>query len=137
MFFFFWPTSLCIIGSRFIHLIRTDSNAFLFITNIPLGFPGGSNGKESACNVGVLGSTPGSERNGEGNIYPFQHSCLQNSMDRGAWWATVRGVTVSQSWLHNKHFHFTLNNPLFICTKTSLSIHLSMDSLLPCPSYCK
>jgi len=62
-----------------------------------LGFAGGSNGKESACNVGVLGSIPGSEKNGEGNIYPFQHSCLENSMDRGAWQATVPGVAKSQS----------------------------------------
>ena len=46
------------------------------------GFPSSSAGKESACNVGDLGSIPGSERSpGEGNSYPFQYSCLENSMD--------------------------------------------------------
>ena len=49
------------------------------------GFPGGSDSKESACNVGHMNSIPGSGRSpGEGNGYPFQCSCLENSMDRGA-----------------------------------------------------
>ena len=55
-----------------------------------LGFPSGSDGKESACNVGDWGSIPGSGRcPGEGNGYLLQYSCLADSMDRGAWWATV------------------------------------------------
>ena len=50
-------------------------------------------GKESACNIGDLGLTPGLGRSpGEGNGNPLQYSCLGNPMDRGAWWATVRGV---------------------------------------------
>ena len=58
-----------------------------------LGFPGDSDGKESACNAGDQGSVPGLEKSpGEGSGYPLQYSCLKNSMDRGAWWATVRGV---------------------------------------------
>ena len=55
---------------------------------------GGSGHKESACNAGDLGLTPGSERSprgGDGN--PLQYSCLGNSMDRGCWRATVPGVT--------------------------------------------
>ena len=57
------------------------------------GFPGGSVGKESACNAGDPGSIPGWGRSpGEGNGYPLQYSCLENPMDRGAWWATVHGV---------------------------------------------
>ena len=57
-------------------------------------FPGGSDGKESACNAGDLESIPGSGRcPGEGNGYPFLYSCLENSTDRGTWWATVHGVT--------------------------------------------
>ena len=49
------------------------------------GAPGGSDGKESACSVGGLGSTPGSGRSpGEGNGNPLQYSCLENPMDRGA-----------------------------------------------------
>ena len=60
-------------------------------------FPGGSDDKESICNAGDLGSVPRLERSsGEGNGYPLQYSCLENSMDRGAWWATVHGVTKSQ-----------------------------------------
>ena len=55
-------------------------------------FPGGSDGKESACHAGDLGLIPGLGRSpGEGNGYPFQYSCLENSMDRGAWRATVHG----------------------------------------------
>ena len=51
-----------------------------------MGFPGSSDGKESACNAGDLGLIPGSERSpGEGNDNPLQYSCLENSMDRGAW----------------------------------------------------
>ena len=61
------------------------------------GFPGGSAGKESACNAGDMGLIPGSGRSpGEGNGYPLQYSCLENPMDKGVWWATVRGVTKSQ-----------------------------------------
>ena len=62
-----------------------------------LGFPGGSAGKESAHNVGDLGLIPGSGRSlGEGNGYPLQYSCLENSIDRGAWQVTVHGV--AKSW---------------------------------------
>ena len=61
-----------------------------------MGFPGGSDGKESACNAGDLGSVPGSGISPEeGNGYPLQYSCLENSMDRGVWWATVYGGTKS------------------------------------------
>ena len=62
-------------------------------------FPGGSVGKESACNAGDTGDeglTPGSGRAlGGGHGNPLQYSCLGNPMDRAAWWATVRGVTKS------------------------------------------
>ena len=64
-----------------------------------MGFPGSSEGKESACNAGDLGLIPGSGRSpGGGNGNPLQYSCLENSMDRGAWQATVHGVV--KSW-HN------------------------------------
>ena len=60
------------------------------------GFPGVSEGKDSAQNVGDPGSIPGSERSpGEGNGYWLQYSCLDNSMDRGAWQGTVHRVTES------------------------------------------
>ena len=62
------------------------------------GFPGGSDSKESACNVGDPGLIPGLGRfPGEGNGYSLQFSCLENSMDRGAWRATVHGLT--KSWI--------------------------------------
>ena len=58
-----------------------------------IDFPGGSDGKASAYNVGDLGSIPGSGRSsGEGNGNPLQYSCLENPMDRGAWLATVHGI---------------------------------------------
>ena len=62
----------------------------------------GSDGKESACNAGDPGFNLGLETSpGEGNENPLQYSCLENSMDRGAWWATVPGVTKSQTQLSN------------------------------------
>ena len=58
------------------------------------GFPGGSVGKESACNAGDTSLIPESGRSpGEGNGNPLQYSCLRNPMDRGGWWVTVHGVT--------------------------------------------
>ena len=60
------------------------------------GFSGGSDGKESACNAGDLGLIPGLGRSpGKGKGYPLRYPCLQNPMDRGAWWATVHGVAKS------------------------------------------
>ena len=65
-----------------------------------LGFPGGLAGKESACNVGDLGSIPGLGRSpGEGKGYLFQYSCLENSMD-----CIVHGL--SKSWTRLSDFHF-------------------------------
>ena len=59
-----------------------------------LGFPSGSEVKETACNARNLGSIPGSGRApGEGNGNPLQYSCLENPMDRGTWWATIHAVT--------------------------------------------
>ena len=63
-----------------------------------LGFPGGSDGKASVCNAGDPGLIPGLGRTpGEVNGYPVQYSCLENSMDRGAWQGTVQGVAKSQT----------------------------------------
>ena len=57
-------------------------------------------GKETAYQAGDTSSIPGSGRSpGEGNGNPFQYSYLENPMDRGAWWATVHGVTKSQTQL--------------------------------------
>ena len=72
-----------------------------------LGFPGGSDGQETACNAGDLGSIPGSGRStGEENGHPLQYSCLENSMDRGVWLATIHGFAKSRAQLSNEHVHF-------------------------------
>ena len=61
--------------------------------------------KESAFNVGDLGSIPGLGRSsGEGNGNPLQYSCLENPMDRGEWWSTVHGVTKSRTQLSDFTF---------------------------------
>ena len=71
-----------------------------------MGFPHGSDGKESACNVGDMGLVPGSGRfPGEGNGNPLQYSYLENSVDKGAWQATVHRFTKSWTQLSNQHFH--------------------------------
>ena len=62
-------------------------------------FPGGSDDKESSCNAGDPGSIPGLGRSPEGNGNPIQYFCLENSMDRGAWQATVLGNAKNQTQL--------------------------------------
>ena len=82
---------------KYSNILYVCSNLPVFSINFHLGFPGGSDGKESACYVGDLGLIPGlgrSPRGGHGN--PLQYSCLENSMDREAWWNTVHGVTKSR-----------------------------------------
>ena len=71
------------------------------------GFPGGSEVKASASNMGDPGLIPGSGRSpGEGNGNPLQYSCLENPMDRGAWQAAVHGVAKSRTRLSD-FTHFT------------------------------
>ena len=66
------------------------------------GFPGDSDSKESACIEGDWGLIPGSESSpAEGNGYPLQYPCLENSMDRETWWAAVHGVARSQTRLRH------------------------------------
>ena len=85
-------------------VLSPDLNIYTFSVaqNFPVapfwGFPGGSDGKESACRAGDPGSIPGLGRSpGKGNGYPVQYSCLENSMDRGAWQAIVHGVAKNQA----------------------------------------
>ena len=85
-------------------------------TSVFLGFPCGSGGKESTCNVGNLGSIPGlGKYPGEGKSYPLQCSGLENSMD-----CIVHGVTKSQTRLNNFHFTFTLYSNISNIVKRSL-----------------
>ena len=90
------------------------SNYFILIASLlTLGFPSGSAGKKSACNVGDLGSIPGLGRSlGERKGYPLQYSGLENSTD-----CIVHGVAKSRTRLSNFHFHFSL---------TLITIHLSL-----------
>ena len=78
--------------------------------------PGGSDGKESACNAGDLDSVPGLGRSlGKGNDNLPQYSCLENSMDRRVWWNTGRGVAKSQ---------IPTNTFIFFCATGELSFNL-------------
>ena len=89
------------------------------------GFPCGS-AKESVCSAGDLGSVLGLERSpGEGNGYPLQYSCLENPMDRGAWWVTVHGVTKSQTRPKNYLTHTFVHKymDIFILYYTYLGIY--------------
>ena len=71
------------------------------------GLPWWPSGKEFACNAGDAGSISGLGRSpGEGNGNPLQYSCLEDSTDRGAWRATVHGVTENQTRPSKKHFDF-------------------------------
>ena len=72
--------------------------------SIYIAFPGGSDGKESVCNAGDLGSIPGSGRSpGGGNGNPLQCAGLENFMDSGAWQATAHRVAKSWTRLSNSH----------------------------------
>ena len=79
-----------VVALGFAHISRTYPDK--------TGCPGDSDGKESACSAGDQGSIPWLGRSpGEGNGCPLQYSCLENPMERGAWWATVHGVTKNQT----------------------------------------
>ena len=82
----------------FMSIFNSYFLAYSVCHNLEEGFPGRSYGKESACNAGDPGSVPGSGRSpGQWHGNPLQYSCLENSMDRGAWWAIVHGVAKSQT----------------------------------------
>ena len=77
-------------------------NEIISVYTLILGFPGGSDGKEPACDAGDLDSIPGSGRfPEEGKGYPLQYSCLENPMERGAWRAIVHGVANSRTHLRD------------------------------------
>ena len=115
--FFLWPLSHCIVpiykclsilpnGQVIFQMhsskmLEREEQIFILCVSLGLwvGFPSGSDGKESACNKGDLGLIPGSGRSpGEGNGNPLQYACLENSMDRGAWWDTF-SHRVGHEWI--------------------------------------
>ena len=77
-------------------IFKSDISKFWWRYTVTGGFLGGSHGKESICNVGDLGLIPGLGRSlGVGNSNLLQYSFLENSMDRGTWWATVHAIAKS------------------------------------------
>ena len=97
------------------------------------GFPGGSDGKAFICNVGDLGLILGLGRSpGTGTGYPLQYSCLENSMARGAWWATVHGIAKSRTQLSNFHFRssFKMERVYVLNTWCLLSVGCTSSRLL-------
>ena len=94
-----------------------------------VSYPGGSDSKASVYNAGDLGSIPESGRSpGEGKGNPLQYYCLENPMDRGAWWATVHGVTKSRTRLSD--FTFQEIFPTQVLNPHPLSfLHWQVDSL--------
>ena len=116
------PPAIFLAGSRLCtslpwEIYRTESQCssksatlFVFRRAHHHWFPCGLDGKASAHNAGDPGSIPRSGRSPrEGNGNPLQYSCLENSMDGGAWWATVHGITKSRTWLSD--FTFTFFSP--------------------------
>ena len=95
------------------HLCKSIHLSFL------LDFPDGSVSQESACSIGKPGSIPRLGRSpGEGDGYPLQYSCLENSTDRRAWRATVHGITESQTRLSDVHFQAFYRNITLNITHT-------------------
>ena len=91
------------------------------------GFPGGSEDKASVCIVGDLGSIPQSGRSpGEGNGKPLQSTCLENSMDGGAWLATIHGIAKSCTRLRSFTSHETGSLPLLTVRSSDSTFHLIM-----------
>ena len=97
-----------------------------------VNFSGGSEGKASACDVGDPGSVPGWGRSpGEGNGHPLRCSCLENPLDKGAWWTAIHGVTKSQTWLERWTLSLSLSHPLSVksdsdfCPSVTRLFHLA------------
>ena len=98
------------------------------------GFPGDSDGKESACNAGSHGLIPRLGRSpGERNGYPLQYSCLENSMDRGVWWSADHGLAELDMTEQLVHTHsLCVSIPIFQCILNPLSPLVTV-SLLSTP----
>ena len=99
-----WVTALSWCRHTALHNLRNQCSLFLFqdLCSLSPDFHSGSEGKESACNAGNLGSIPGLQRSpGGGNGDPLMYSCLENSMGRRSWWAAAHGVIRSWTWLRD------------------------------------
>ena len=93
-----WWAAVYGVAQSWTRLKQLSSSSSPLLMSLQTGFPGGSDGKESIYNAGDLGSICGLGRSsGGGHGNPLQYSCLENSMDRGAWWAIVHGDAKSQT----------------------------------------
>ena len=123
----FWRFSTCYYHSAVTLKNRTLplkwlSYSFNITCSLNMWFSGNSDCKASSWNTGDLGLIPESRRSaGEGNGYPLHYSCLDNSLDRGAWWATVHGVTrVRHDWVANAHTQIILIGKQKTCPSENL-----------------
>ena len=97
-----WDQYLSMLNNELLNLYHAYLVHLIKFFKVLCGRPSSSVGKESAYNVGDWGLFPGSRRSpGEGNGNPLQYSCLEKSMDRGAWQDTVHGITKSRTQLCN------------------------------------
>ena len=103
--------------SSILGLERSPGEGIGYSPQVFLGFLGGSNDKESACNAGDLVLIPGWGRApGGGHNNPLQYSCVENPMDRGAWWAAVYGVSKIWTQLSTWHIYKTDNQQRPLCS---------------------
>ena len=99
------------------------------------GFPGGSVVKNSPANAGDVGWIPGLGRSpGEGNGNPLQCSCLENPMDRGAWWATVHGVAESETIEQLKNNNLLRGTQVAVNQGPAVRPHSNLITSLEVPS---
>ena len=103
-----WEVIYMWLGSRLYIHIHTHIHRYVYV-----GFPGHSDSKDSACNAGDPGLIPGlGSSPGEGNGNPLQYSCLEISMDRGVWRATVHGI--AKSWTRLSYFHISIKRITYL-----------------------
>ena len=114
-----------------VYLFPVDLGKFKSSNMEGVGFPGGSDGKESTCNVGGLGLIPGLGRSpGEGHGNPLPYSCLENPMVRGPWRATVvHGISKSQMQLKQLCMH-TYSESFCCIPKTNTILLINYSSIL-------
>ena len=102
-------------------LVHSLSSSCWQMNKLEAEVPAGSKGEESACHTGDPSLMPGLGQSlGVGNVNWLQYSCLENSMDRGALWATVQGVTKSGTQLSNWHPHTNTQNIQLISDKNRI-----------------